>query len=182
MIGEIAGLTTAVVWAFTSLFFTFAARRVGALTVNRLRLLIASVLLMITHWIFYGKLLPIDAEIYRWLWLMLSGFIGLVIGDSFLFQGFVMVGTRITMLLLSLVPIISSLLAWLFLGEVLGGLEIVAVVLTISGIAWVVSEKDGAKTPSENLLYIKGVMFGIGGAVGQAFALITAKKAFGGDF
>jgi drug/metabolite transporter (DMT)-like permease len=181
-IGEIAALTTSVAWSFTSLFFTIAGKEVGSLIVNRTRLLFASSFLLITHFLMHGNLLPIYAESYRWEWLALSGFIGLVIGDGMLFQAFVLIGARLSMLLMSLVPIISTILAWLFLKEILAVFEIIAIIMTVGGIVWVILERNNRKNQTDSKNYLVGILCAFGGALGQAFALITAKKGLGGDF
>jgi drug/metabolite transporter (DMT)-like permease len=181
-IGEIAGLITSVAWSFTSMFFTIAGKEVGSMIVNRTRLLFASSYLVITHFILYGSLLPIHAESYRWEWLALSGFIGLVFGDGLLFQAFVFIGARLSMLLMSLVPIISTILAWLFLKEILTIYEIIAIIMTVGGIVWVILERNHRNNPSDSRNHLIGILFAFGGALGQAFALITAKKGLGGDF
>ena len=181
-IGEIAALITAVCWSFTSIFFTVAGQAAGSNVVNRMRLLFASLLLLITHTVVTGYPIPINAGLHQWGWLGLSGIIGLVIGDAMLFRAFVMIGTRISMLILSLVPILSTLLAWIFLNEKLGPVEIVAILLTIGGIAWVVSERKNGDNTHDQRRFIIGLLMAFGGAIGQALALITAKKGFSSNF
>ncbi len=180
--GEIAALATSICWSFTSIFFTIAGKEVGSTIVNRTRLLLACFYLAVFHFFLYGNPLPLQAEPYQWSWLGLSGIIGLVIGDAMLFQAFVIIGARLSMLLMSLVPIISTLLAWIILQEILTPLEIFAIVLTIAGIAWVVSEKKNPNGEHRADNYLGGILLGIGGAIGQALALITAKKGFTPDF
>ncbi len=181
MIGEFAGLLTAVAWSFTSIFFTIAAKRIGAIAVNLLRLLMAVFFLMLIHLFLFGSVLPVGAGSERWLWLGLSGLIGLVLGDTLLLLAFIAIGTRLSMLLLSLVPIISTVLAWVFLEEKLRLIEIVSIIVTVAGIAWVVTEKNSDK-PVERKKFLLGILAGVGGALGQSFALITAKKGMAGDF
>jgi drug/metabolite transporter (DMT)-like permease len=182
-VGEIAALGTSVCWTFTSIFFTIGGRRVGPVVVNRARLVLAVLFLTITHFLTRGQWWPVQAGLYRWFWLGLSGVIGLVLGDTLLFQAFVWIGARRSMLLMSLVPIISTISAWIFLGETLSTFEMVAVGLTVGGIAWVVSEReeaDGVQTdPRHHWL---GILTGIGGALGQALGLVVSKKGMVGDF
>ena len=116
--GELAALTTALCWSFTSIFFTLSGRQVGSVVVNRVRLLVATIFLVLAHWLLAIPL-PLRADPERWLWLGLSGVIGLVLGDAFLFQSYVWVGPRLGMLMMSSVPVISTLLAWIFLAETL---------------------------------------------------------------
>lgn len=181
MLGEIAALMTAVSWSFTSIFFTFAAQRAGAIVTNMLRLLLAVIFLMTIHFFLYQTAIPLHAGMHRWLWLGLSGIIGLVLGDTFLLFAFIYIGTRLSMLLLSLVPIISTFLAWIFLEEKLRMIEIIFILMTVTGIAWVVLEKN-ADEPRLKKNFLLGILFGFLGALGQAFALITAKKGMGENF
>jgi drug/metabolite transporter (DMT)-like permease len=182
--GEFAALATSFLWSLTSIQFTLAGRRIGSQVVNRVRLVVAVCYLSLTHWLLYGRLWPVHAEPFRWSWLGLSGIIGLVLGDSCLFQAFVLIGPRRAMLLMTLVPVISTLLAWGWFGETLLPLEIVAVLLTVGGIAWVVSERQpAAATPAgREGSYALGVLLGLGGALGQALGLVMSKQGLVGDF
>jgi drug/metabolite transporter (DMT)-like permease len=181
-LGEIAALGTSVCWTFTSIFFTLSGRRVGSLIVNQARLLLAVVFLSVTHLLLLGVLLPDQPGLYRWFWLGLSGVIGLVLGDGFLFQAFVLIGPRRSMLLMALVPIISILMAWLFLGETLSTTQIVAIGLTVGGIAWVVSEGEANGVQVDRRRYWLGILAGLGGALGQALGLVASKKGMVGGF
>lgn len=180
--GELAALATAVLWTLTSIFFTIGGREVGSVVVNRARLVLAVIFLMLTHLILQGTLFPLFVEPERWFWLGLSGIVGLVVGDAFLFQAFVLVGPRLSMLMMSLVPVISALIAWVFLGERLSWLEIGAVSLTVGGIAWVVLERDDNPVEADRRQYMLGILAGLAGAVGQALGLVAAKKGLAGDF
>jgi drug/metabolite transporter (DMT)-like permease len=182
-LGEIAALTTAVCWSVTSLFFTVASKQVGSQLVNRVRLPLAALFLAITHLLWQGQVLPIHAETSRWGWLGLSAIIGLVVGDAMLFQAFVLIGTRLAMLLMTLAPVIGALLAWVFLGEALSLLEIAAIIVTVGSVAWVVSEQRNSNSVDGNpRSYAIGVLCGIGGASGQALGLILSKRGMSGDF
>lgn len=182
-LGELAALLTAVAWAVSSLFFTSASRRVGSLVVNRTRLAFAVLLVGAAHWLTYGQPFPSDAEGYRIFWLGLSAIVGLVIGDSLLFQSYVLVGTRIGVLLFSLGPIFGALLAWIFLRERLGLIELAAMALILVGVAWVVLERAGGgvqqpRTPD----YFRGILYGVGAQLCQAAGLVMAKRGLDGGF
>lgn len=182
--GEIAALATSFCWSLNSVQFTFAGRRVGSRVVNRVRLTLAVAFLSLSHLLLYGKLWPIQAELYRWGWLGLSGALGLIVGDGSLFQAFLLIGPRRSMMLMTLVPVISTLAAWIFLGEVLLPLEIMAILVTVGGVAWVVSERQAEnesidRDPKDRAL---GVLLGLGGATGQALGLVFAKRGLVGDF
>ncbi|MFW5691159.1 MAG: DMT family transporter [Chloroflexota bacterium] len=180
--GQVAALGTAISFSFGSTMFTLAGRMVGSPLVNRMRLLIALPLVMLLHLVATGNLLPLDAELERWFWLGLSGVIGLALGDAFLFQGFVMIGPRLSMLVMALAPVLSTIMAWLFLQETLTALELAGIVVTIAGIAWVISERGSTRDNIAPRAYIIGLLFAFGGAMGQAGGLVTSKVGLEGDF
>jgi drug/metabolite transporter (DMT)-like permease len=180
-LGEIAALLTSLAFSITSSMFTLAGRRVGSAVVNRSRLILAVILLSLTHFILLGNLFPWDAESTRWFWLAISGIIGLVFGDALLFQAFLWIGPRLSMLLMSLTPVISTLVAWIFLDEYLGWMQIAGIGVTLSGIAWVILERNGEQN-SANRNSFKGILFGLGAATGQALGLVLSKNGLYGDF
>lgn len=106
--GEIAALGTAVCWMMTSLAFESAGKRVGSLQVNIIRLVMAFFLLAVLDYLFNGYPLPVGLSSSAWFWLLLSGFVGLFIGDLLLFQAFVVLGARLSMLIMTLVPIMTA--------------------------------------------------------------------------
>jgi len=185
--GEIAAFITAALWTLTSIFFTAAGKQVGSLVVNRVRLFFAVIFLVLTHLIMTGQALPLAADPERWLWLALSGIVGLTLGDTLLFQSFILVGNRIGMLLMASVPVISSLEAWLFLGETLPLQVILGIALCLLGIAMVILERrnatlNGDNSPRDRRSHMIGILCGLGGAFCQASGLILAKKGLTGDF
>jgi drug/metabolite transporter (DMT)-like permease len=134
LIGEIAALATSFFFAMTAIIFTKTGRMVGSQVTNRMRLLFALTYLVIINIILFHEPLPFSADSSRWIWLSLSGIIGLSLGDAFLFQAFVSIGPRLGTLLLSLAPIFGSIIAWVFFGETLAPLQITGIVLALSGI------------------------------------------------
>ncbi len=130
-IGEIAALGTAFCWTITALSFESAGKRIGSLTVNIVRLGMASVLFLLYGWIVRGHALPIDIAPAAWGWLALSGLVGFVIGDLLLFQAFVEIGARTSMLVFASVPPITAIMARFALGERLDPLSVGGMVLTV---------------------------------------------------
>ncbi len=181
--GELAALLTAISWGFTSIFISNASKVIGSRNVNRARIALATIFLVITHLILQKQILPLDASPDRWFWLGLSGIVGLIIGDGFLFQSYVLIGPRLGMLIMASVPIISSFFAWIFLGETLSIVKIIGILISITGIAVVVYERYNGKESKQNRRnFILGILAGFGGAFGQAVGLILAKQGLIGDF
>jgi drug/metabolite transporter (DMT)-like permease len=183
-IGELAAIGTSLCFSFGSTQFTLAGRQIGSPLVNRTRLLLAVLLVMLLHTLTFGGPLPLDAAPERWFWLGLSGFVGFVLGDACLFQAFVLIGPRLSMLMMALAPVIGALLAWLFLGETLVLREIAGIALTLLGIIVVVADRNSgtAGGTTDRRQYIIGLLCGLGGAVGQAGGLVLSKLGLAGDF
>jgi len=180
-IGELAALATSLFFAMTALIFTSTGRTVGSQVTNRMRLTFALIYLVILNLILFHEPLPFSAGSSRWIWLSLSGVIGLSLGDAFLFQSFVALGPRLGTLLLSLAPIFGSITAWVFFGEVLTALQITGIVIALAGIAWVVmSHEEPANTPRGHTR--RGVIFGILAGLGQAIGLVLSKQGMFGEF
>jgi drug/metabolite transporter (DMT)-like permease len=180
-IGELAALATSFFFAMTALIFTQTGRMVGSQVTNRMRLTFALIYLVIINVVLFREPLPFSAEGSRWLWLGLSGIIGLSLGDAFLFQALVSVGPRLGTLLLSLAPIFGSIIAWIFFGEILTALQITGIILALAGIAWVVtSHEEPPNTPHGHTQ--RGVIFGVLAGLGQAVGLVLSKQGMFGEF
>jgi drug/metabolite transporter (DMT)-like permease len=180
-IGELAALATSVFFAMTALIFTSTGRSVGSQITNRMRLTFALLYLIVLNLMLFREPLPFSAEPSRWLWLSISGVIGLSLGDAFLFQSFVSVGPRLGTLLLSLAPIFGSIIAWIFFRETLTPLQITGILLALAGIAWVVtSHEEPPNTPHGHTR--RGVIFGVLAGLGQAVGLVLSKQGMFGDF
>ncbi len=171
-LGELSALLTAVLWSGTSLAFSSAAEKIGSLQLNINRKIFASVFLIVTVLTMGYRF---DLSNLQFTNLIISGVIGLVIGDTFLFKSYQIIGARISMLLMALSPAMSAILAFIFLNETISFLGIIGILITISGIALVILERNAN---SKYHITTSGIVYGILGAMGQAGGLIFAKFAF----
>jgi len=192
-LGEIAALGAAVIWATTSIVFTSAGRAASPVAVNGFKTLMGTLLfaaaLLLRDGCAIGRgISSEDAAL-----LALSGFIGLSIGDSFLFRAFVTLGTRRAMLVFSLNPAIGALGGYLFLGERLGALALAGMAVALGGVALVIGEKrraapdgltpatNGLEPPARSLVarhvVLFGVLYAIGAALGQATGALIIKSS-----
>ena len=178
ILGELISLGTAFFWTFTAIGFENAGRRVGSLPVNIIRLVIGMVLLTLTIFIMTGSFIPIGVGAYSWNMLLISGVIGLVIGDLFLFQAFVDIGGRISLLIYCSVPIMTAILGYFIFDEIFDFLTILGMVITLSAISVVVLSKRSEKKTFEPHV-IKGITFAFIGAVAQSFGLVFSKLGMG---
>jgi drug/metabolite transporter (DMT)-like permease len=181
--GEFAALLTAVFWTITALAFESASKKVGSLSVNLIRLCLALVFLSIYSWVSRGVAFPVDAGQHQWVWLSLSGLVGFVLGDLFLFRSYVVIGARISMLIMALAPPIAALIGWIALDEHLTLKQGLGMFVIFAGIAMVILEKEyedpeisEAKPRKVRFAYpITGLLLALGGAVGQGGGLVLSK-------
>ena len=192
-IGEMAAISAAILWAFTSLIFTEAGRLATPLAANTFKTICASFILGIVLWIKTGLPYGVGIGTRDLLFLGASGICGLAIGDSLLFLGFQALGTRRANLVFALAPVMGVLGGLAFLGETLDLVEIAGISAAIGGVAWVVSERRGIVRSGSLLRSLTGhtddrrhplegrTLFGIlvtvAAAFGQAGAALLAKPA-----
>ncbi len=186
-LGETSALLTAVFWTVTSMAFESAGKKVGALSVNLIRLVIAFFIYCIFTQITRGMWFPFDAGAERWIWLSMSGIIGFVLGDLFLFQAFVVVGARVSMLIMALSPVFTAFISYFVLDESLTLLNLVGMMITITGIIMVILKRENKAISSDRPIRsrftsaysINGILLALGGAIGQAIGLVLSKKGMG---
>lgn len=179
--GEIAALITAVFWTVTALVFEAAGRKIGSLVLNLLRLVVGFLFLSIFTLFYRGYFFPADANTEAWLYLLLSGLIGFVIGDLCLFQALVLIGARISMLIMSLAPPITAMISWIILGETLTPQNWLGMIVTLAGITLVVLRKADRSSQKGIFNRVKigfpiiGLLLAVVGAIGQGAGLVLSK-------
>ncbi len=181
-LGEISALAAALLWSVNSLIFGFAVRRLGSLSLNLIRLNLAALLLCSAAILTGGTAWISDTPIRDLSLLVISGWIGLTLGDWAYYKSLQILGPRLATLMFSLVPPITTLLGVLYLDERPRLIALAGMVLTVAGVTWVVLERpatpppDGSRHPigTPRLL---AVLFGVLGSIGQSVGLILTKEA-----
>ena len=161
------------------MFFAAAGQRLGSLVVNFLRLVLALGALAIFNTIRRGHPFPVDASDHAWLWLSLSGIVGFTLGDLCLFRAFVLLGPRLSTLVMSTAPLFTAVIGFVALGETLDGIELVGMALTLGGVAWAVTDRRPRIDGTQPVARGKGVLLAFGGAIGQAGGLVMSKYGMG---
>lgn len=177
-LGETISLIVAVSWTATALFAEVASKRIGSLSLNVLRMLLSLLMLGITLWITIGSPYPLYSDASTWLWLSLSGFIGYVLGDYCLFRSYILIGSRFGQLFMTLAPPAAAISAWIILGEQMNMMAICGMLVTITGIAVSVLNRNNEGNRKRKLhlsMPIKGVLYAIGAGVGQGVGLVFSK-------
>ncbi|MBQ6952589.1 MAG: DMT family transporter [Bacteroidales bacterium] len=172
--GEIISLVVAVSWTVTALFADKASHRLGSMTANVLRLTMAIVFLGVLLWVTVGHPYPVYASGQAWWWLALSALVGYVFGDWCLFNCYLSIGARFGQLFMTLAPPMAAIAGWAILGETLSWKSMLAMAVTLSGIAIsILSRGDGHRV--HLTLPFKGVLLGLGAGLGQGVGLVLSK-------
>jgi drug/metabolite transporter (DMT)-like permease len=201
-LGQIIAIAVAVSWTVTALSFEFAGKRIGSLSVNVWRVVVGFVLLGGLLLFTTGSFMPAHADGNTWLWMSLSGAVGFVFGDFCLFYSYLLITARFSQLLMTLAPPFAALFGWMMLGESLTLMAVVGMLVTLLGIAISILKRDTSRGESDALvagtsnmavvvagpdtkkrktgltvqLPLKGILLGIGGALGQGLGIVLSKK------
>lgn len=173
--GEFAALLVAFFWSITALSFESASRKVGSLPVNIIRLVIGLGFLTLLNLLFRGLLLPTDASLHNWIWLSVSGLIGFVLGDFFLFKSYTIIGSWFAMLIMTLAPPMAAIFGWLLLREKLNLLSIAGIIVTMTGIVIAMFRRDKENRKMTVSKPLIGLLYAFGGALGQALGIVFSK-------
>ena len=178
-IGETIALGVAVAWTATAMLAEVGSKRMGSLPLNTVRMTMSLSLLVVTLWLTMGVPYPRFADGGTWLWLLLSGVVGYVIGDYCLMQGYILIGSRFGQLFMTLSAPTAAITGRLLLGEQMRPLAILGMVVTLSGIAMSILAKKGdtvgLNLPRKLGLPAKGIFFAAMAGICQGFGLVLSK-------
>ena len=173
-LGELISIGVAFSWTVTALLSEYGSKRMGNLTLNAMRMGITLIASAILFWVMTGNPLPAHASTEAYLWMMLSGLVGYVIGDYCLFQCYIIIGSKFGQLFMTLAPIAAAITAWITLGQQMRPQGILAMVVTLTGIAMTVLGRDSNHKVSFKLP-LNGMLFAIGAAICQGVGLVLSK-------
>ena len=170
----------AVLWTATALFADVASHRLGAMTVNIIRLTLATIFIAITLMLTIGSPYPVYAGKQAWFWLGLSALVGYTFGDFCLFNSYLVMGARFGQLFMTLAPPTAAIAGWILLGERMEGKSWLAMAVTLSGIAVsILSKKEDKEGEHKKrigfTIPVKGVLLGLGAGIGQGVGLVLSK-------
>ncbi len=170
--GELAALFAACLWAVSSVVYARIGERIPPIELNLIKGAIAIALLVITL-LLQGDFLVAVAP-NNFCLLILSGVLGIGLGDTAFFFALNYLGARRALLMETLAPPITAILALIFLQEKLSLLAIGGILLTVSGVAWVVTERvpNSQSRPTDLL---RGIGFGIVAAIALALGAVLSR-------
>jgi drug/metabolite transporter (DMT)-like permease len=177
--GELAALTAAAIWAISSAVYGQLGKQITPLTLNFTKGILAIGYLVITMLLTGEKLSIAPAQWWLfapapWWLLFLSGLVGIAWGDTFFFMALNSIGARLTLLINILSPVITALLASIYLQEHLALVNYLGIGLGVAGVAGVIFDRTQAEQPQQ---YWQGVGWAILSALANSIASICSRQA-----
>lgn len=173
--GEIISIAVAFSLTACALAAEVGTRHLGVRVMNVWRMLLAIVVSAAFAWAFTGSPLPEGTGLRTWLWLLLSGFVGYFLGDWCLFNSYLVMGSRYGQLFMTLGPVFTAIGAWAALDQRLSWGSVLAIVVTMLGIAISVVGGGDGNGKIRLTIPLKGVLFGLGAALGQGVGAVLSK-------
>jgi drug/metabolite transporter (DMT)-like permease len=176
--GLIAATTASMFWAVSVVLYRRVGRVMPPVMLNMTKGLAAvailSVILAVDRFVFGHQ--QWDLSAWMLVLMALSGVIGIGLGDSLFFAGLNRMGARRMLLLFTINPVITVLVAWVFMGEPLVAWQLVGVALTCGGVAWVIAERNSEN--SDGHVDTLGILFGLVAASCQATGVLMSRYVF----
>jgi drug/metabolite transporter (DMT)-like permease len=179
MAGEIAALVAAGLWALATLLFGQLGKHLTPLLLNWVKGVMALGFLLLTLSVRsqITSLPSLDLSAANTIMLMLSGILGIGIGDTAFFASINQLGARRALLMETLVPPMAALLAWACLKESLSVQAWLGMVCTVAGVAWVITERVPSLVPATALNWQRGVILGLFAGLAQAVGAVLSRAA-----
>ena len=177
--GALACLSSALLWAVALTLFRGPIAEHGARQINLAKCTLAAVLQGVTV-LALGQAGEISAASSASLaFLAASGIVGLTLGDTALLAAVARIGVHRTLLLQTLAPVFTALIAWLWQGSVPTGGQACGAIAILAGVALVVTPERTAEnrtvTAPCRRWIAPGVLLGGLAALGQGSGVVLAK-------
>lgn len=170
-LGELAAVLAAVAWAVATWIYSQFSHRFSAMQMNIVKGIVASTMMLFVLPVLPLPTLALSAS-HFWV-LAISGVIGIAIGDSAYFAALKRIGANKTLLLESLAPPLSGILALVVLGSALSSQSWLGVIMTTMAVTYVVFQpSDNNQANSKS-----GLCFGLLASICQATGVVISHYA-----
>ncbi len=184
--GEVAAIVAACLWAVASAIYSRLGERIPALQINLIKGIVSIIMFVVT--ILWNNEFVTHIPFFPLWLLLLSGVIGIGLGDTAFLITLNVLGARRALLMQTLSPPITAILALIFLGENLNIIAWSGIFLTIIGVAWVITERTQDESNVLNPSYERtetnlrrGISLGFLAALANAIGAVLSRTALHGN-
>ena len=175
--GEIMGLTTALLWSISCTLHASVNRVVGPVGLIVVRFPVS---IFMVGGAVYLTGVSTSLPGYSLLWLLASGILAFTVCEYYFYSAIARIGLRLTLIIEALYACITAVLGWVFLGENMGWLGSLGIVIASLGVAWVIMDTSPGTSlspanPKEN---IKGIVCAFLAALALGTGLFLVNFAY----
>lgn len=171
-LGEIVALLTAMVWALAVIFFKKSGEAVHPVGLNLFKNCIAVILLIPTAWLF-GETLLLSAPKESYLLLLFSGALGIGFADTLFFKSLNALGAGLSAIVDCLYSPFIIGMSMLYLGETLNLWQVVGVIIILSAVLSIMSERRRNRVDRKHILL--GILWGVLAIFSMTVSLVMIK-------
>ena len=170
-IGASAAILSALCWAVSALLFAQISQSISAISLNLVKGLVAIVCLSLITFPIILSVITTN----QWLFLALSGLLGIAIGDTLYFVTLRQLGARLTLLMSTLIPVVTASIAVFLFSENLGVTAALGLALTIGSVFYVMWSKAERTDKAKNIPF--GLSLGMLFITTESSAILLTKAA-----
>lgn len=166
-------MLAALLWSIAAVIFRKLGEDIPPAELNLLKGSIAVIAMILTSLLLKEAIPTISGTTLALL--AVSGIVGIGVGDTAFFYSLNYLGTRLALLMGVMAPPMAGLISWLFLGENLGPVSWLGILITLAGVAWVIFQENRAGEPIRHL--IRGVLVALLATLSQAVGAVLSRYA-----
>lgn len=171
-LGEVLAITSGLVWAVAVILYKVSGRSVHPLGLNLFKNIVALGFTVPTLIVLGEPLVP-AVPLKDLGLLVLSGFLGIAVSDTFFFYSLNRLGASIVAIIDCFYSPFVIGLSFLILGERMAGWQLIGVALIISGVIAASRSPNGEPVPRRNL--ILGLIYGVLAMLFVAIGIVIIK-------
>lgn len=171
MLSILYALGSNITFATASLYFTDFSKKIGPSWMNYFKACVAFICFIIAILVFR---IPTGLSLASFIYLVISGVAGLMIGDIFLLRAFTHLGSGRVLMIFGFQPLILGVASFYLFGEVFSLHRLIAILFLMACLFCFSFESFKEKGHWD----LKGILFALIGVSLDAFGLILTKEAF----
>ncbi|MBZ4674029.1 MAG: protein of unknown function transrane [Spirochaeta sp.] len=178
LLGQLLALVTAACWAQNSIIYRHLGKQVGSDAVAHIRMWLALPAIILLTYIMEGMWFPLHLSPQTYFFILASGAIGYFVTDKLLFQAYILLGSRESMVIMTLSPVVTAIFGFFLFAERLNGIQVLGILTTILGVLlMVLLDRKPLLAQQEQKDRSTGLLFAVLASILQSVSFLMAKFA-----